>query len=141
MIKKTLCLFAIAVSASCGEPQSGTLFPDTVVDDSFGSGSLRRDDGVSMTYRVGILEDEGTFVVCAAAQNVRTTQERRVLAALKVTVNDQVLQRGLGWARAYPGSGSLNGQLAACRKTTVAFVENAEFDIELTQTSFSRQRD
>ena len=93
------------------------------------------------TYRFGLLEDEGTYVVCAAAQNVRGSQGRRVLSALKVTINGDTLQRGLGWARVYPGNASLNGQAAACRKTAYPLVDNPQIGVELTQTQFGRERD
>jgi hypothetical protein len=140
-------LFRIAFSAlsivlvtACGTPQTGTTVPDVTIDDSFGRPFLTRNDGVKLPYRVGIIEDQGTYLVCVAAQNIRTAQERKVLAALKVTINGETLIRGLGWARTYASIGDLNGQQAACRKTLVPIVDDPQIGIELTKTSFSRER-
>ncbi|MEJ6401280.1 hypothetical protein [Yoonia sp. 2307UL14-13] len=141
MYKTIFSLLAVAVLSACGESQSGTLFPDATIDESFSTNTIRRDDGVVTPYRLGILTDEGTYVVCAAAQNIQGSQGRQVLAALKVTINGDTLQRGLGWARSHPGNTSLDGRPAACRKTTYPVVENAQIGVELTQTTFGRERD
>jgi hypothetical protein len=137
-MKKIVIISFAAFLAACAAPQSGTYVPDAVIDDDFVRATLERNDAYTIPYRVGIFESDGNYVVCAAAANIKNQFQLDYLAALKITVNGQTLQRGLRWARAYSSPGDLNGKAAACRVTTVPVMENGELGIELTQSTFRR---
>ncbi|MEL6682517.1 MAG: hypothetical protein AAFQ09_07705 [Pseudomonadota bacterium] len=124
----------------CELSASSQAVDDATIDETFVPLSLNWQNGPTIDYRVGIFEEQGAYIVCAAAKNVRAIEDRQILNAVRLTVNDDTLIRGLEWARIYPGGQELDGQAAACRKTDVAVVEDPEFDIELTRTTFIRNR-
>ena len=140
MLKNASLVCALALLTACEVPQNSNAIADANVDESFPELSLNWTNGQSLIYRVGIFETDGTYDICAAAQNVRSGQDRQALNALKVTVNGQTLMRGLEWARIHPGRDGLDGKAAACRTTDVPVVSNARFDVELTKDSFVRDR-
>ncbi len=140
MLKHASLATALALFIACDVPPASNAIADVTVDESFPELSLDWENGQSLIYRVGIFETDGTYDICAAAQNIRSGQDRQALNALKVTVNGQTLMRGLEWARIHPGRDGLDGKVAACRATDVPVVANARFDIELTKDSFVRDR-
>ena len=88
-----------------------------------------------MDYAVGIFEEGGTYVVCAAVNNARDALDNQALRALDVTANDQIIVNGLGWAPRYSVA-SLEGSRASCRQTGVAVIPGARLDTNLSRTRF-----
>ncbi len=140
MFKYAYLASVLMLLAACEPSQNANAIADATIDDRFPELSLDWENGQSLKYRVGIFDGGGTYDICAAAQNVRSGQDRQALNALKVTVNGQTLMRGLEWARVYPGRDGLDGKSAACRATDVPVVADARFDVELTKDSFVRDR-
>lgn len=139
MQKLTFAALALVGLAACADTQNITTVASRTIDDSFGGGQLNWDTGVGIPYRLGVFNDEGTYVICAAVQNIRRGEDRQVVGAMKVTANGQALVRSLSWAPQYPGTGDLNGRQADCRKTLVPVQDNARISVELTKTTFNRQ--
>lgn len=135
-MRRFFTIAALIALSACAV--SDTTFPNKLIDDRFGGGSFNWNSGPSVAYRLGIFNDEGTYVVCAAIQNIRRTQDRQLLSAFRITANGQALVRNLYWAAQYPGTGDLTGREANCIKTTVPYMSNANYDVEFTQTSFRR---
>jgi len=133
-------IIAAAVTSllgACSEMQTADSLPPIPVDNRFFAVPFNWDDGRSVTLNVAILNDKENFVVCTAAQGVRDGNDLRALGATNITLNGRTMIAGMQWARAYPGRGSIEGQLANCRRTNSPIVSNPDFDFSLSRTSFS----
>ena len=136
MFRKTCVVIGLAFLAACAESQSGVFAPDRTIDEGFGEGELTWDRGFRVRYRLGLFEENGNYLICAATQNVRSNEDRQLLAAMKIVADGQTIQRGLGWARSYPTLASIDGEQAACRLTTFPVSPDPEISVELTKTRF-----
>ena len=139
MRKITITAVAIAGLAACTAGQTITTTSSRTIDDSFFGSALEWSNGVEIPYRFGVFEEDGFFVVCAAAQNIRRGEDQKILNAMKVSADEQVLVYNIRWAPRYPGTGDITGREANCRKTEVPFDPSARVSMELTQTSFRRE--
>ncbi len=127
---------AVSVLSACAETEGSTTLADRAIDDRFGGGELVFTDLARIPYRIGIFDQDGLFVICAAVQNARSSVDQRVLDAMVVEVNGETLQRGMRWATRYSGGVDLNGRTAACRLTSTPIMQDAEFSVRMSQTRF-----
>ena len=127
---------SLSLLAACAETEGTTVLPDRVIDETFGGGELVWTNLAKIPYRIGIFDQDGVFVVCAAVQNVRTNVDQRVMSAMVLEVNGEVLQRGFRFASRYASGIDLDGRDAACRLTQTPVMENAEFSLRLSQSRF-----